>query len=104
MEMKQMTEYLAGQEQMMSDRKADQERMERQIGSLVYITEANRKTNRDEMKQEIMEEQFSSLAAKLNGWRKEIQADHEVIQETRNRRTFRKRCWKGPEYNNGIRD
>jgi hypothetical protein len=54
--------------------------MERQIGSLVCIMEATRKTHRDEMKQEIkadhehiieiMETQFGSLAAKLAGWRK----------------------------------
>jgi polyhydroxyalkanoate synthesis regulator phasin len=54
MEMQQMAELLlAGQEQMMADRKAGQERMERQIGSLVSTVEAARKTDRDEMKQEI---------------------------------------------------
>jgi hypothetical protein len=37
----------------MVDGKAGQERMERQIGSLVSIMEATRKINRDEMKQEI---------------------------------------------------
>jgi hypothetical protein len=60
----------------------------KQIGSLVSIMEAARKTDRDEMKQEIragqehiketMEMQFGSLAAKLDGWRKQIQVDREA--------------------------
>jgi hypothetical protein len=47
--------------------------------------EADRKTNRDEMKQEIrdsqehveeiMKTQFGSLVAKLDAWRKEMQVD-----------------------------
>jgi hypothetical protein len=54
MEMQQMIEHLlASQEQMMADREADQEKMERQIGSLVAVMEADRKTDRDKMKQEI---------------------------------------------------
>jgi DNA relaxase NicK len=70
----------ASQERMNTDTKAMQERMERQIGSLVSIMEAARKTNRDEIKQEIragqehikeiMETQFGSLADKLDGWQK----------------------------------
>jgi hypothetical protein len=61
---------------------ATQEMMERQIGSLVSIMWATRKTDRDEMKQEIragqehikeiMETQFASLATKLDGWRNEM--------------------------------
>jgi hypothetical protein len=51
MEMQQMTEsLLAGQEQMMADRKDDHERMEKQIGFLVSIMEADRKTDKDKMK------------------------------------------------------
>jgi hypothetical protein len=47
MEMQRMTErLLASQEQMMANRKVDQERMERQIGSLVSTMEAARKTDR----------------------------------------------------------
>jgi Fe2+ transport system protein B len=89
MEMQQMIErMLASQEQMMANRETDQERMERQIGSLVSIMEAARKTDRDEMKQEIsahqehikgmMETQFASLATKLDSWRKDMQANQEA--------------------------
>jgi hypothetical protein len=73
---------------MMANRKDDQERMESQIGSLVSIMEADRKTNKSKMKQEIrvgqehikeiMETQFASLATKLDGWRKETLADREA--------------------------
>jgi hypothetical protein len=71
---------------------ATQETMERQIGSLVSKMEAARITDRDEMKQEIradqenikeiMETQFASLAAKLDGWGKEMQADREASKTT----------------------
>jgi hypothetical protein len=67
---------------------ATQEAMERQIGSLVSIMEAARKTDRYEMKQEIraceehikeiMETQFASLAIELDGWQNEMQADQEA--------------------------
>jgi hypothetical protein len=50
--------------------------------------EAARKTDRDKMKKEIrviqehtkeiMETRFASLAAKLDGWRKETQGDQET--------------------------
>jgi DNA integrity scanning protein DisA with diadenylate cyclase activity len=46
------------QERMDANTKAMQERMERQIGSLVTIMEASRKTERDEMKQEIRAGQY----------------------------------------------
>jgi hypothetical protein len=56
------------------------EKMERQIGSLVSLMEANRKTDGEEAKQEvragqehikeIMETQFGSPAAKLDACRK----------------------------------
>jgi hypothetical protein len=36
-------------------------------------------------------------------WRRGYDQD-DVVQETRKGRTFGKRCWKGPECNNGIRD
>jgi high-affinity K+ transport system ATPase subunit B len=53
--------------------------------------EADSKNDRDEMKheirasqehiKEIMERQFASLAAKLDGWRKEMQDDRESEQD-----------------------
>jgi cell division protein FtsX len=77
---------------MLAEMNATQETMERQISSLVSIMEAARKTDRDEIKQEIragqehikeiMETQFASLAAKLDGWRKEMQADREARKTT----------------------
>jgi hypothetical protein len=68
------------------------ETMERQIGSLVSIMEGARKTDRDETQQEIrtgqehikeiMGTQFASLAVKLDGWRKEMQADRGASKTT----------------------
>jgi DNA relaxase NicK len=65
--------------EMNSKMDATQEIMERQIGSLVSIMEAIRKTDRDEMKKEIkadqehikeiLETQCGSLAAKLDDWK-----------------------------------
>jgi hypothetical protein len=63
--------------------------MERQMGSLVSIIEAARKTDRDEIKQEIrtsqeyiketMETQFASLAVKLDGLQQRCsQEDHGI--------------------------
>jgi hypothetical protein len=59
---------------------ATQETLDRQIGSLVSIMEAARKTDGDKMKQEIragqehikeiMETQFASLATKVDGGEK----------------------------------
>jgi hypothetical protein len=66
-----------------------QETIEGQIGSTVSIMEVSRKANRDKMKQEIragqnikeiMETLFASLAAKLDGWRKGMQADQEATK------------------------
>jgi hypothetical protein len=82
----------ATEERMDANTKAMQESMERQIGSLVSIMEATRKTCRDEIKQgiragqehvkEIMEIQSGSLAAKLDGCRKLMQADREARKTT----------------------
>jgi hypothetical protein len=81
-------ESCAGRNERKSGRhqkKKKQETIERQIGSVVFIMEAARKTDTDEMKQEIrtgqehireiIETQFCSLAGKLDGWRKQMQAD-----------------------------
>jgi hypothetical protein len=73
---------------MLAETKATQE-MERQIVSLVSIMEATRKTERDEeiragqeYIKEIMEIQFASLTAKLDGCRKQMQADQEASKTT----------------------
>jgi hypothetical protein len=45
----------------------------------------------------------STKVARCGGhYRKRYNQDN-VVQETQKGRTFRKRCWKGPECNNGIR-
>jgi DNA relaxase NicK len=101
MEMEQMMECLLAKidarmdtntKAVQEEMDATQERMERQIGSLVSIMEATRKTDRDKMKQEIrigqehikeiMETQFGSLVTKLDGWQKKMQADQEVSKTT----------------------